>query len=66
MPLPPLVILHGEDDFAIAERVNALKAGMGDPSLASLSIAELDGRAVSLPDLRGVCDAMPFLTPQRL
>lgn len=66
MPLPPLVILHGEDEFAIAERVAELKAEMGDPSTASLSIAELDGRSVSLSDLREVCDAMPFLTPQRL
>jgi DNA polymerase-3 subunit delta len=64
--LPPLVILHGEDDFAIAERVNALKAGMGDPSMASLNTAEIDGRTVSLPDLRSVCDSMPFLAAQRL
>lgn len=64
--LPPLVILHGEDDFAIAERVNALKAEMGDPSMASLNTAEIDGRTVSLPDLRSVCDSMPFLTAQRL
>ena len=66
MPLPNLVILHGEDDFAMAERVNTLKAEMGDPSLASLNIAELDGRSVSLADLRGVCDALPFLIAQRL
>ncbi len=66
MPLPNLVILHGEDEFAIAERVNGLKAGMGDPSMASLSIAELDGRTVSLPDLRSVCDSIPFLAAQRL
>ncbi|MBM4422987.1 MAG: DNA polymerase III subunit delta [Chloroflexi bacterium] len=66
MPLPSLVILHGEDDFAIAERVAALKAEMGDPSTASLNIAELDGKAMSLPDLRGVCDALPFLAAQRL
>jgi DNA polymerase-3 subunit delta len=66
MPLPSLVILHGEDEFAIAERVAELKAEMGDPATASLSITELDGRSVSLSDLRGVCDAMPFLSPQRL
>ncbi len=66
MPLPPIAILHGDDDFAIAERVNALKVAMGDPSTASLNIAELDGKTVTLSELRGVCDAMPFLGEQRL
>ncbi len=66
MPLPNLILLHGEDEFAIAGRVNQLKAELGDPSLASLSITELDGRSVSLAELRGVCDALPFLTAQRL
>lgn len=66
MPLPPLVLLYGEDEYAIAERVAQLKAEMGDPAMASLNIAELDGRSVALPDLRGICQAMPFLSPQRL
>ncbi|MBI4314992.1 MAG: DNA polymerase III subunit delta [Chloroflexi bacterium] len=66
MPLPPLAIFHGDDDFAIAERLAELKAALGDPSLAALSIAELDGRALIFADLRGVCDTLPFLTARRL
>jgi len=66
MPLPPIAILHGDDDFAIAERVTTLKAAMGDPSTASLNTTELDGKTVTLSELRGVCDAMPFLAEQRL
>ena len=66
MPLPPLAILHGDDDFAIAGRVAELKAEMGEPSLASLNIAELDGKTITLAELRGACDTMPFLTAQRL
>lgn len=66
MPLPPLTILHGEDDFAQAERLAALKAALGDPATASLNIAELDGRTVTLAELRGLCDSLPFLTEQRL
>jgi len=62
----PLTILHGDDDFAIAERVTQLKNGMGDPSMASLNISELDGKSVPLAELRGVCDAMPFLGDKRL
>jgi len=66
MPLPQLAILHGEDDFATAGRVAALKAEMGDPSTASLNIAEFDGRTVTLPELRSACDTMPFLSERRL
>lgn len=66
MPLPPLAILHGEDEFAIAERLTELKAEMGDPSVASLNITELDGKSVTLADLRGACDTVPFLALHRL
>jgi DNA polymerase-3 subunit delta len=66
MPLPPLVILHGEDDFAIAEQLTKLKEALGDPSMASLNTAELDGKTVTLSELRGLCDSLPFLTEQRL
>jgi DNA polymerase-3 subunit delta len=66
MPLPPLAILHGDDEFAIAGRLAELKAEMGEPSLAALNITELDGKTVALADLRGACDTMPFLTPHRL
>ncbi len=66
MPLPQLAILHGDDDFAIAGRAAELKAEMGEPSLASLNIAELDGKTITLAELRGACDTMPFLTAQRL
>ena len=62
----PLLILHGDDDFAIALRVRDLKNEMGDPSMASLNISELDGKSIPLAELRGVCDAMPFLGDKRL
>jgi DNA polymerase-3 subunit delta len=66
MPLPRLIILHGEDEFAIAERATALRAEMGDPSLATLNITEFDGKSLTLSDLRAACDTLPFLAPQRL
>lgn len=66
MPLPPITLLHGDDDFAAAERLAQLKAALGDPATASLNTAELDGRAITMADLRGVCDTMPFLAEHRL
>jgi DNA polymerase-3 subunit delta len=59
-------LLHGPDEFASAEFVEALKEKMGDPALASLNTTLFDGRAVTLSDLRGACDALPFLSPIRL
>lgn len=66
MPLPPVCLLHGDDEFAIAERVAELKSLLGDPSAVSLNTAELDGRVASVADLRRVGDPMPFLAEQRL
>jgi DNA polymerase-3 subunit delta len=63
---PSFYILHGEDTFAIAEQVQALKDRLGDPALAALNTIELDGRAVTLADLRGAADAVPFIAPRRL
>jgi len=59
-------LLHGPDEFAIAEFVDALKEKMGDPAMASLNTTLFDGRSVTLVELRGACDAMPFLSPRRL
>jgi DNA polymerase-3 subunit delta len=59
-------LLHGPDEFAIAEFVDALKEKMGDPAMASLNTTLFDGRSVTLAELRGACDAMPFLSPRRL
>jgi len=63
---PRFYLLHGLDEFAISQFVDALKEKMGDPALASLNTTLLDGRALTLPDLRAATDAMPFLAPRRL
>jgi len=63
---PRFYLLHGPDEFASAEYVTGLKEMMGDPSMASLNTMAFDGRTVALPELRSVCDTMPFLTKRRL
>jgi DNA polymerase III subunit delta len=63
---PRFYLLHGPDEFASAEFVAELKDKMGDPALASLSTTLFDGRTVTLPDLKSVCDTLPFLTKRRL
>ena len=63
---PRLYLLHGPDEFASAEYVASLKEKMGDPSLASLNTTVFDARTVTLPELRSVCDTLPFLAKRRL
>ena len=61
-----LYIFHGPDDFTRTEKIAALKAAVGDPSVAELNVTMLDGRGLSLGDIRRDADAMPFLAAKRL
>src|SRR5688572_31938347 len=63
---PSFYLLHGPDEFASAEFLDDLKAKMGDPALASLNTTVFDGRTASLPDVRAICDTLPFLSARRL
>jgi len=64
---PPVVyLLHGEDEIAIARFVTNLKAKLGDPASAALSITSLDGHNLILDELVTAISALPFLTSRRL
>ncbi|MBI3764214.1 MAG: DNA polymerase III subunit delta [Chloroflexi bacterium] len=63
---PTFYILHGEDDFALAEHVQSLKEKLGDPTMALLNTTEFDGRTVTLAELRSATDALPFLSDRRM
>jgi hypothetical protein len=63
---PTFYLLHGLDEFGMAEFVDGLKDKMGDPALASLNTTALDGRYVTLSEARAACDTLPFLTARRL
>lgn len=64
---PPVVyILHGEDEFAIAQAVAAFEGKMGEETMAALNATRLDGRSLSLDELRNAVSALPFLSNRRL
>lgn len=63
---PTLYIFHGPDEFSRSEQLAKFKAQMGDPATAALNISIFDGGKVTLNDIRGTCDAMPFLSDKRL
>ena len=61
-----IIILHGDDPAGIAERLKALCASLGDPSLADLNLTNLDGRVCDENDIRNAALAIPFLADHRL
>ncbi len=63
---PVVYIFHGDDKSAIQQEIDALYARMGDPTMAELNTARLDGRQASEEDLRTAVLAPPFLLNRRL
>lgn len=61
----PIILLHGNDEFAIQMRVDALRARL-DESSAAMNFSRLNGRAPDLEQLTAALQAAPFLAPRRL
>jgi DNA polymerase-3 subunit delta len=61
-----LYIFQGPDDFTRNERIAGLQAEFGDPSLVDLNMAVLEGRDLTLSEIRQHADALPFLAAKRL
>ncbi|MDD5082038.1 MAG: DNA polymerase III subunit delta [Dehalococcoidales bacterium] len=61
-----LYILFGADDYSLNKSLEALKKETGDTALLSTNTSRLDGRQVTLDQLRAVCETLPFLSPKRL
>lgn len=59
-------LFHGPDEFGLAEAVAELKAAFDDPTTAALNTTLFDGRMAALPELRSICETMPFLASRRL
>ncbi len=59
-------IFHGEDDFSRAEELKKLRGKMGDAQFADLNTTFLDGRTLTLGELRHHAEAIPFLADKRL
>ncbi len=58
-------LFHGQDTYSQRETLASLLAKEGDADMLSLNTTRLDGR-VTLAELQGACDAMPFLARVRV
>jgi DNA polymerase-3 subunit delta len=63
---PVIYLIHGDDEYAIAQFISDLEKKLGDPALAELNTTRLDGRTYNLDDLLSVAGALPFLAKRRL
>ncbi len=62
----PVYLLHGEDEFAMAQFVAHLQESLGDRSMVEMNTTRLDGASTSLEELYTTAGALPFLAPRRL
>jgi DNA polymerase-3 subunit delta len=64
---PSVIILHGNDEFAISAHIAKLCASLGDPSSADMNIARFDGRSgLDYEALNKAINSIPFLAPRRV
>lgn len=61
-----LHILYGRDGFSLTQAVEKIKAGLGDREMIATGTTVLDGRSLTLSELRNNCGAVPFLSSHRL
>ena len=63
---PVIYLLHGEDEFAIAQFVSEMESRLGDPARAAMNITRLEGNDFDPNGLLSIASAMPFLAKRRL
>ncbi len=61
-----LYILHGDDELSRSEQLLQWKSTLGDATVSGLNSTILDGRGLSLVELRAACDALPFIGDRRM
>lgn len=63
---PVIYILHGDDEYAIAQFISNMEAKLGDPSTAGLNITQFEKGSLPLEEITAVVQSMPFLAERRL
>jgi len=59
-------IFYGDDEFRRTELMRSLKSRMGDPAMADLNTATLNGQTTTLTEITNACNTLPFAADRRL
>lgn len=59
-------IFHGDDTYTNQQTLAALQSKADDPDMLALNTTRLEGKNLTLGQLRQVCDVAPFLASRRL
>ena len=59
-------ILYGQDSFSLNQAVEKIKADLGDRELVATNTTSLEGKNLTLSELRNKCGTAPFLSSYRL
>jgi DNA polymerase-3 subunit delta len=63
---PSVYILHGEDEYALAQDLANMESRFGDPAIKEANTTRLDGRTFNQEDLLTAVGPMPFLAERRI
>jgi DNA polymerase-3 subunit delta len=63
---PTFYVLHGPDEFSCKAQLQAMRAQMGDQTMAELNISVFDGKTASADDVLNAARSVPFLSDKRL
>jgi DNA polymerase-3 subunit delta len=63
---PVIYLLHGDDEYAIAQQIEAMKEKLGDPANADLNTTDFSQDEFDLDAVVSAAQAMPFLADRRL
>jgi len=61
-----IYLFHGEDELSSHEAVQGLVARMMESPMGELNVATFDGEKISIPELVGFCQTVPFMSDRRL
>lgn len=61
-----LYVFYGQDGYSITQAVDEVKAGLGDSETVATNTSVLEGRSLTLRELRTTFNALPFLGAHRL
>ncbi len=61
-------VFHGEDEFGRSEKLGGMRAQLAkdDPVTADLNTNFLDGRNLTMGELRHAGDSIPFIAKRRM